>query len=253
MGQTFEVTWSDEVAAPPAAVWDAVTRHSDGWLWPISYEPRVGGAETGLTGEGGEVTAWEPGRRFVTTATDAVGTNQLDYTFSETAEGGTAIRYHHHGVVPDDEDLAVQLDACEVHTDLYRHSMGTYATHFAGRDATYVEVDAGPASCAEGSTARLTTALGLDDAAVGDEVTLSITGTDPIAGTVDYVGPTFLGVRSAHGLHRIYGRDRWGWPVSVAHHLFDPAADGAAVEAAWRTFLAGIYETVTETETEETA
>ncbi|HEV7720870.1 MAG TPA: SRPBCC domain-containing protein [Iamia sp.] len=250
MGQTFEVTWTDEVAAPPEAVWDAVTRHSDGWLWPISYEPRVGGAETGLTGEGGTVTAWEPERRFATTATDAVGTNQIDYTFTQTAEGRTAVTFHHHGVVPDDEDLAVQLDMCEVHTAFYRHSMGAYAAHFAGRDATYVEVDAGDAGQALGSTARLTAALGLSDAAVGDEVTLDVAGADPITGVVDYVDQTFVGWRSAHGLHRIYGRDRWGWPVSVAHHLFDPDADGPTVEKAWRSILDGVFGT---DETEETA
>ena len=56
------------------------------------------------------------------------------------------------------------------------------------------------------------------------------------------MGPTFLGVRSVHGLHRIYGRDRWGWPVSVAHHLFAPDADGAAIEAAWQAFVDGVYE-----------
>ena len=138
-GQTFAVTGEAEVAGTPEQVWDAVTRHSDGWLWPITYEPRQGGAETGLTADGGRVTAWEPGRRFTTTAPDAVGTNQLDYTVAPPA-GGTAVSYVHPGVGPDDDDLALQYDACVCHTDLYRHSMAEYVAHFAGRDATYVEV-----------------------------------------------------------------------------------------------------------------
>ena len=249
MGQTFEVTWTDEVAAPPEAVWDAVTRHSDGWLWPISYEPRVGGAETGLTGGGGLVTAWEPERRFTTTATDDVGTNQVGYTFTPSDDGArTAISFHHHGVVPDDDDLAVQYDACIRHTDLYRHSMTEYVAHFAGRDATYVEVDAGAGSTAAGSTAVLTRALGLpDDLAVGDEVKVAVPGAEPVVGVVDFRETTFVGIRSEQGLHRIYGRDRWGWPVSVAHHLFDPDADGAAVEKAWRSFLDSLYPSIEET------
>lgn len=243
MGQTFEVTWTDEVDAPPEAVWDAVTRHSDGWLWPISYEPRPGGAESGLTPHGGTVTDWEPERHFSTTGAMAGGTNRVEYRFAPSADGTrTAVEFRHDGIVDDDEDLAVQYDACVAHTDLYRHSMGQYATHFAGRDVTYVEIDAGEASQAEGSTARLTAALGLDGAAVGDEVTLAVPGAEPIAATVDYADGTFVGLRSAHGLHRIYGRDRWGWPVSVAHHLVDPAADGAAVEAAWQAFLDSTYE-----------
>lgn len=242
MGEQFEVTWTDEVAAPPEAVWDAVTRHSDGWLWPIGYEPRVGGAETGLSGVGGLVTVWEPPARFVTRAEQPEGPNQLTYVLTAIDDGTrTHVDYHHLGSVAADE-RDVQHDACVAHTDLYRHSMGQYATHFAGRDATYVEVDAGPASEAPGSTARLVAALGLADAAVGDDVVLDAPGAAPIVGTVDYREQTFLGVRSAHGLHRIYGRDRWGWPVSVAHHLFDPAADGAAVEQAWRALLDGVYE-----------
>lgn len=243
MGQRFEVTWADEVGATPGAVWDAITRHCDGWLWPIGYEPRLGGAEVGLTPDGGTVTDWVPERHFSTTGPMEGGTNRVEYRLTPSADGTrTAVEFRHDGIVGDDEDLALQYDACVVHTELYRHSMAEYATHFAGRDATYVEVDAGEASQAEGSTVRLTEALGLDTAAVGDEVTLAVPGAAPLRCVVDYREQTFVGLRSAHGLHRIYGRDRWGWPVSVAHHLFDPAADGAVVEAAWRAFLDSTYE-----------
>lgn len=249
MGQTFEVRWTDEVGAPADAVWEAITARVDGWLWPVTYEPWVGGAESGLTPDGGTVTAWEPGRRFTTAAPLAGDTNQLDYTLTPSADGTrTAISFVHHGVVHDDDDLALQVEACEAHTDLYRHSMLACATHFAGREVTYVEVDGGVASARPGSTARLVAALGLEDAALGDEVTLAVPGADPIPAVVDYREGSFVGLRSAHGLHRIYGRDRWGWPVSVAHHLFDPAADAANLEEAWRTFLDGVYETGTETE-----
>lgn len=239
MGTPIEVGWTDEVAAPPAAVWDAVTRHSDGWLWPISYEPRVGGAESGLTPDGGTVTVWEPHHRFATAGETPDGPNEIGYVLTPTA-AGTRVEYRHRGHVPTAEH-DVQHEACVVHTDLYRHSMLAYATHFAGSDATYVEVDGGEASATPGSTDRLLAALGLADAAVGDTVTLAVPDAEPVTGVVDYRQGTFLGIRSALGLHRIYGRDRWGWPVSVAHHLFAPA-DGAAVEAAWGGFVAGVYE-----------
>ena len=53
MTRTFEMRWEGELPAAPQEVWDAFTRHSAGWLWPIAYEPRVGGAERGLTSGGG--------------------------------------------------------------------------------------------------------------------------------------------------------------------------------------------------------
>jgi predicted RNA polymerase sigma factor len=54
----FEVCWTGDIAGPPEAVWDAITVHSGGWLWPIRYEPRVGGVEDGLSSDGGVVEVW---------------------------------------------------------------------------------------------------------------------------------------------------------------------------------------------------
>jgi hypothetical protein len=67
MAKQFEVQWEGELSASPQDVWDAFTVHTDGWLWKIEYEPRVGGAERGLTSGGGTVTAWDPPRHFSTT------------------------------------------------------------------------------------------------------------------------------------------------------------------------------------------
>lgn len=238
MGTQFEVRWERVVAGSPEEVWDAVTGHVDGWLWPVTFEPREGGAESGLSPDGGVVTAWEPTTRFATRAALADGPNELTYVLTPAA-GGTHVAYTHSTWVPDD-DAERQRDACEAHTTLYSHSMEAYVRHFAGRDATYVDVEA-PEASADGGTARLLAALGLADAAVGDRVTLAVPGAEPIRGVVDYVEGTFVGIRSAEGLHRIYGRDRWGWPVSVSHHLFDPEADAAGLEAAWRTHLDDLF------------
>ena len=76
----------------------------------------------------------------------------------------------------------------------------------------------------------------------GDPVRLEPAGLDPIDGVVDYATGAFLGVRSADALLRFYGRDRWGWPVGVAHHLFAPGADAAASERAWGDWVAGVFE-----------
>jgi hypothetical protein len=210
--KTWEVRWEGDLPGTPQQIWDAFTKHTAAYLWPITYEPRVGGAERGLNAKGGTVTAWEPQRHF---RTEARGEhNVLDYRLD-----GSHLSYVHYGGAPEDE-FDVQHDACVQHTKLYNHSMGEYVRHFAGREPHYLAFDEVP-----GSTEDVLARLGIAaDAGVGDEVEL---------GVVDYREPTMIGVRSASALIRVYGRDAWGWPVGVSIHSFDGPAD----EAAWRKRL----------------
>jgi hypothetical protein len=73
-------------------------------------------------------------------------------------------------------------------------------------------------------------------------VRLTPAGLEPIDGVVDYATGSFLGVRSADALYRVYGRDTWGWPVSVAHHFFADGVDQTAIERAWSDWMAGIFQ-----------
>ena len=82
-----------------------------------------------------------------------------------------------------------------------------------------------------------------DDVVAGDRVRLTPAGLEPIDGVVDYATDVFLGVRSADALYRVYGRDTWGWPVGVAHHLFADGVDQAAAERAWGAWLTGVFAT----------
>jgi hypothetical protein len=79
--------------------------------------------------------------------------------------------------------------------------------------------------------------------AAGDRVRLTPAGLEPIEAVVDYSTDTFLGVRSANALYRFYGRDAWGHPVGVAHHLFGDGVDAAAQEKAWGDWLSGVFAT----------
>jgi hypothetical protein len=239
MTRDFEVSWEGELPAPPEVVWDGFTKHCDGWLWRVEYEPRVGGSERGLSPQGGTVAVWDPPRHFRTRATDGSTVNQLDYRLDPRGSG-TYLRYAHTGGLSVD-DYDVQLDACRQHTAFYYHSLGEYVRHFPGRPAAYVSVDAPAASAAPGAFAAVRQALGVpDDVGVGDAVRLTPAGIDPIDGTVDYVTDVFLGVRSADALYRVYGRDVWGWPVGVAHHLFAPGVDQTAAARAWGAWLGGV-------------
>jgi hypothetical protein len=239
MVREWDVRFEKEIAAPPQAVWDTITRHSDGYVWPVEYEPRVGGAERGMTQGGGTVTVWEPARHFATEANGVEGEfNELDYRLEPLGEA-TLLRTSHRTRVPADE-FDVQLDACRQHTAFYLHSLGQHACHFAGRSAVYVSAD-GPASSAQGGLARLREALGLPTVPVaGEPVHLTPQGLDPIDGVVDYAAGPFLGIRTQDALLRVYGRDAWGWPAGIAHHVFAEDADGEALQRAWSDWVAGV-------------
>jgi uncharacterized protein YndB with AHSA1/START domain len=246
MSKQFEVRWEGLLPASPQDVWDAVTRHADGYLWRIDYEPWVGGAERGLTPGGGTVTAWEPPRHFATRTrpeAERDGPNELDYVL-EPHDGGatTYLRYVHRGTLAD-EGFDAQLAACRAHTAFYNHSLGVYAAHFAGQTPAYVSCE-GPGATAQSGGAAFAAvrrALGLpDDVVAGEPVTLTPAGLDPIAGVVDYATGPFLGVRTDDALYRVYGRDRWGFPVGIAHHLFAPGVDQPAQERAWSDWLDGV-------------
>ena len=180
MVRQWEVRWEGELPARPQDVWDAITQHADGYLWKIEYEPRVGGAERGLTAGGGTVTAWDPPRHFATRTrpeSERDGFNELDYVL-EPLGAATYLRYTHRCEMPA-EDFDRQLDACRQHTTFYQHSLGQYACYFAGREPVYVSVD-GPASSAEGGFAALRRALGLaDDVVAGDPVRAAARGPRP--------------------------------------------------------------------------
>ena len=45
MYKNWEVTWSGELPGTPQQIFDGFTRDNASYMWPVSYEPRVGGAE----------------------------------------------------------------------------------------------------------------------------------------------------------------------------------------------------------------
>lgn len=230
MLRPFDVTWEAVMPGDPTQVWDAITKRSSAWIWPIEYEPRIGGAERGLTGSG-TVTAWDPPRHFQTRAEKPTGWhNRLDYQLEPHA-GGTLVRYAHESVAEAD-DYQRLYEECVEHTAFYRHSLGEYLRCFAGREAAYVGIDA------DVRFTDVCAGLGLPRAAaIGDAVRLEPAGLPAIEGRIDYLTSTFLGVRGDDLLFRVYGRDVWSDPLTLALHLFDPDADAATVERSWSEWM----------------
>jgi len=239
MRKQFLVTWDGTLEADPETVWYAITAGTAGWLWEIDYEPREGGAERGLT-DRGTVARWQPPRELATSASFDDGVNQLSWSIS-AADGGSRLRLEHVGLAEVD-DYGLEVDACQRHTDFYYHSLGQYLRHFAGGEPLYVAAEAPGPSAEPGSGDRLRAALGLSRAtAVGRPVRLEVPGLPPVVGEVDYHTEAFLGVLADSGLYRFYLRDHWGWPVGLAHHVFDDRRSGAEVTEAWGAWLTGVF------------
>jgi uncharacterized protein YndB with AHSA1/START domain len=241
MAREFEIRREVELPATPEQVWAAVATGAGNasWLFPTGEgEPH----EVGEEWAGQTVTAFDPPHHYATQAQGPDGTvfNALEFII-EARDGGTAVlRYVHSGIMTDDWDN--QYDSADQHTDFYLHTLGQYLRYFDGRPVTYVAAEGPDASKAPGSFDALRGALGLaGPGAAGDPVRLTLPGLDPLEGVVDYATPNFLGVRTDDGLYRFYGRNAFGMPVGLAHHLFAAGVDREKTELAWRTWLDGLY------------
>jgi uncharacterized protein YndB with AHSA1/START domain len=230
MPRRFELRKEVALEATPEQVWETIATGPGlaAWFLPMEVEP-----------DGAGVVAWDPPRRLAIRTPEAEdgSTQAFEYVVEARDGGSTILRFVHSGVLGDDWG-----DEYEALTsrgwDMYLHTLAQYLRHFPGRPATYVEADAPPASADPGAWARLAPALGLDGGAtVGDRVHLELDGLAPIEGAVDYVAPTFLGVRTPDALLRFHGRAAIGMPIAVSHHLYSRHVDRAAVEKAWRAWL----------------
>ncbi len=241
MGKEFEIVREFEVPASPEQVWEAITTGTGGWLWPVEYEPRTGGAAP----FGGTVTAWDPPHRLTArTEGEVEGAenqtlNQLDHTI-EPRERGSWVRYVHSGIFVDDWDN--QYDGANQHTDFYLHTLRQYLTHFPGRRAVYAAADGPAASSAPGSFEVVRRGLGLTGgAAEGERFRVEPAGIAPLDAVLDYRDANFIGLRTDDALYRFFGRDAFGAPVGLAVHQFAADADQKETERAWQEWLTGLF------------
>ena len=236
MAKEFEIRREVELPATREQVWAAITTGTGGWLWPMEYEPRLGGAADGL----GTVTAWEPPRHLAARVEGENGWfNDVESVIEAREGGGAMLRWVHSGIFVDDWDT--QYDGAGKHTDFYLHTLGQYLRHFTGRGATYIAADGPAASTDRGAFEVLRGRLGLSsEATAGDAVRVEVPGLQPRDGVVDYLTPHFVGIRTGEGLLRFFGRNAWGAPVGLALHLFGDV-DREGTERAWRTWLDGLY------------
>lgn len=235
MAEEFRIEKEIELAATPEQVWDAITTAAgnETWLWTM---PGDLGPEVPI------VATWEQPEHLVVRipAAEDGSAQAFEYTI-EGRDGTTVLRFVHSGVLGDSwEGEAPELAG--LGWDMYLDTLAQYFLHFAGRSATYVCADAPKSSTSTGAWPALLGALGLNGApAVGDRLKLAPPGAGPVEGVVDYVRPTFLGLRTSDALYRFHGRMSIGLPIAVAAYVYGRPVDREALTQAWTAWLAGVF------------
>jgi uncharacterized protein YndB with AHSA1/START domain len=172
-----------EVVGTPEEVWDAVaTGHGiSTWFVPAQVEERLGGKVALDFGPGmgevmGEVTAWEPFRRFVYGSTGMAG-RQLAYEWIiESRGGGTCVvRLVNSGFL-DDAEWQAEYDSTYEGWKLFLHNLQLARLHFPGQRCASMLVN-GTSELAQADAWRtLVSSLGLpSEPEVGTQV--SVTGS----------------------------------------------------------------------------
>ena len=222
MSREFEVAREIDLPAAPDDVWTAITADPAAWMFPTGMEIPAGAAPP----EGAPITTWDPPHRLVVRMESPDGTfNALDYAIEARAGGTAHLRYVHSGILADAQ----------------------YLEHFNGRQVTYVGqpsdgINGPEAAGTPDAMDALRAALGISaDAGAGAAVHASLGDEGTLDGVVDYSTPEFLGVRTADGLYRFFGRNHYGSVVGMSAHLFVEGIDAAASEAALKAWLDGVY------------
>lgn len=234
MGQPFEIRKETPLDATTTAVWEAIATGPGlaAWFMPMEIDP-----------ESPAVQAHEPGRRLSVRLPEGPdgSFHAFEYGIEATGQGSSVLRFVHSGFTSDDwgEDYEAITSSG---WDMYLHTLSQYLSHFAGRPAQYLEAEGPAASADVAAWSRLLDALGLTESAKeGSGVRLDLPGVGPVEGTVDYVAPTFLGLRAPHALIRFHGRSRMGMPLAVSQHTYLETFDGDRAQRGWESWLAAVF------------
>ena len=244
MGKAFEIVNEIEVGATPEQAWQAVSTGEglDGWFMGRNeVEPREGGTIRTVTPgweEEATVTTWDPPNRFAyrTPEADDGAFMSFDYRIEEREGRSTTIKWIHSGMLG--ENWEAQYEAMSEGDAAYFHKLGQYLTYFFGRKATPVETYGPEVPDREKAMKIMREGLGLaGPVAVDERVRLTPAGIEPIDGVVEWVSPSFLGVRSDDALYRFI----WAFtgPLMAAHHIFKEVDEKKELDA-WRSWLNGL-------------
>ncbi len=241
MAHPFEVRKEIEIEATPEEVWEAIATGPgiDSWfMGSNAVEPGEGGVVRmtlpGWTLEA-TITAWDPPSRLETrTAEDEDGrVMAFEYLIEGRGGGSTVVRFVHSGFLAGD-GWEEEYEALREGDPAYVFKLAEYVKYFRGRTAVPVSAY-GPQVDRERAWTVFRETLGLTgEVHEGDPVRVTPEGLPPIDGVVDFVSPSFLGVRTNDGMYRfIHGL---GGTVVLGHHIFSDV-DQQATERAWQDWV----------------
>jgi uncharacterized protein YndB with AHSA1/START domain len=248
MAHPFELTHEIEVDATPEEVWQAIATGPgvDAWFMGRNeIEPREGGTiRTALGGatEEATVTAWEPPTRFASRTPEGLdgSFHAFEYLVEGREKGSTVVRWVHSGFLGENWDA--EYEGLSEGDPMYFDKLRVYLTYFRGRTATPVNVFGPQVPDRDLAWRTYYHGLGLPGpVALGDAVRLTPEGLPILEGVVDWLSPTFLGVRTDDGIYRFLHVQVFGGPTGVGHHIFEGGIDQAETEQAWSAWLNGLF------------
>jgi uncharacterized protein YndB with AHSA1/START domain len=246
MTHPFELTDEIEVDATPEEVWNAIATGPgmDAWFMGNNQvQPGQGGTvRTELPGFGfeGTITTWEPPTHLVERSPEGEdgSLHVFEYNVESRGKGNTVVRWLHSGFLGDNWEA--EYEGLSEGDPMYFDKLAKYLTYFRGRTATPVNVFGPHVADREQAWEVFRRGLGLPGpVAVGDKVSLTPEGLPPLEGVVDYLSPSFLGVRTDDGLYRFM--HTFDASVGLGHHIFSEGLDQEETEKAWATWLTKLF------------
>jgi hypothetical protein len=206
-------------------------------------EPREGGAtRMELPGFAFEstVTVWEPPTRLQLRSPEGPdgSLHTFEYTVESRAKGSTVVRWLHNGFLGDNWEA--EYEGLSEGDPMYFDKLAKYLTYFRGRIATPVNAFGPHVGDRDHAWDVFRRGLGLPGpVALGDRVRLTPEGLPPLEGVVDYLSPSFLGVRTDDGLYRFM--HTFDASAGLGHHIFVDGLDQQETEQAWASWLTKLF------------
>ena len=184
-----------EVPGTPEQVWQAIATGPgiSSWFVPSEVDERVGGKAVSNFGPGmesvGTITAWEPPRRFIVD-TPAYGEEEpataTEWTV-EARDGGTCVVRVVHRWFAESDAWDDQFVGHTYGWQAFFRILRLYLSRLDGRPLVPLQAVGFAPEPKEAAWATITSALGIENATVGDRVH-SRAGAPRLAGTVEWAG-----------------------------------------------------------------
>jgi uncharacterized protein YndB with AHSA1/START domain len=244
-----------EVPGTPEEVWQSIATGPGitTWFVPSEVDERVGGTITQDFGPGmgtasGQVTGWEPPRRFVYEANGVAGRPlAYEWLVESRSAGMCLVRLVTSGFLSE-ADWQAEYDATFDGWKLFLYNLKLARTHFPGQRCASILVNGMTAQSPSEAWRTLIASLGLPETPiVGQQASASVSGGPAMSGKVEQFDEsrlTLLLDRPTGGVGFIaaegFGQQVW---VTAYLYLFGDAAPPIVErdEPGWRAWMESTF------------